>query len=188
MPILGPNGQPVSPVAVQDVPLVRGRVERTLSRRSAEILRSITLWEMTRRLSPHLICRDCYERHPLWSDRDKHAVDIATTPTGSLLAQCSCSSWLCGEPVPLDTSDIPKDVPLIDLLSVGVKQRPIGAKEFALLVAWQGVMKQHRWFELLSCQDCAKHDLTFCKCAVIPEKSATIDCACTQRRYVSVTK
>ncbi len=184
--LLGPDGRPVS--SGYTIAAAQSRQEKDLTLRSAEILRSITLWEMTRRLSPMLVCKHCFEAcHKDYAKRQVWTVEIASTAFGSILAQCACTSWVCKEPVPLDTSDIPRESYLVETL--GRKKRPIGAKEFRLLEAWRQVMLDHHWFETLSCMDCAKHTLdSFCTCAVIPGKSASVNCACTERTYVGITK
>lgn len=189
MPILDSTGRPVrSTYAFDfDVPI---RAQKSLSQRSAEILRAVTLWEMVRRLSPLLVCKHCYEQSPDWSSRDKHTVEIASNPDGAILAQCACTSWVCPSPVPLDASDIPTQSRDADVVIPGIKkQRPIGTKEARLLTAWRQVMLDHHWFEFLWCQSCQKQDpMKSCRCAVIPDKSATIDCDCTERRWTGVTK
>lgn len=192
MPILDAAGRPVRPARTFDfnAPI---RAEKPLSQRSAEILRSVTLWEMVRRLSPLLVCKHCYEQSPDWSSRDKHTVEIASNPDGAILAQCACTSWVCPSPVPLDASDIPtKPLDVVDVVIPGVrKPRPIGTKEARLLIAWRQVMIDHNWMEILWCMDCQRHShdpLTSCQCAVIPDKSVTIDCECTERRWTGITK
>lgn len=139
-----------------------------------------------------LVCKHCNEQYPNWSDRNKTIVEIASTLTGSILAQCGCTAWVCPAPVALDTSDIPKNPPeLITIISTTPvkKQRPISTKEARLLQAWRQVMLDHHWMEFLWCMDCQKRDpLTSCKCAVIPEKSVTVDCECSERRWIGVTK
>jgi hypothetical protein len=189
MPLLDAFGLPLkssTPTVEYVGPKVR--LQKQLSKRDTQIIRAVRLWENSKKLTPMLACRLCFNNsRPHTADHiDEWQVQLAHTALGAQLAMCGCTQWTCEESVPLD-ADVPDVLPTLEAIqTIGKKQRPLSKKEFDLLQAWKYVMDAHQWTEFLYCQACLKSQKPDgVKCILIPDKSATFDCACSERHYLA---
>jgi hypothetical protein len=75
------------------------------------------------------------------------------------------------------------------LTIIGKQHRPLSNDEARLFQAWKTVMVKHHWAEALLCTTCfANHEAKpHCKCATT-DKSVTVNCPCTIREWLGVSK